>query len=64
MSNKRLEFTNFGNPLEVLSYVEGNVNELDTDLKDGEYILRNLASPIHPSNVLLITGNVESKYDG
>lgn len=56
MSNKRLEFNNFGNPLEVLNYVEGSIDEVNTDLKDGEYILRNLASPVHPSNVLLVQG--------
>lgn len=56
MSFQSIQFSSYGKPEEVLNLVESSLTELESNLKEGEVILRNLASPIHPSILYLIGG--------
>lgn len=55
MSYPKLFYNEFGNPSDVLHYVEEKISDLP-EPKDDELILQNLACPIHPSVLYTIHG--------
>jgi len=58
MSYGKLVHDKYGDPTEVIRYVEEKIDDLQP--ADDELILQNLASPIHPSIVYAIQGHYEN----